>query len=249
MSDVSVADLFASPPASVGTFFKSNSAMVAEALGHTPLEFLLIDRQHGSPDLETIETIVRAGELNGLPSMVRIESENAGLFTNVLDLGAVGLVVPQVGSADEVDDLADAVRYSGGRSYAMSTRAGRFGNRDRDEYVDWVNEELALVPMIESKAGVEHVEEIAGHDDVTAIMVGPADLAMSHGYPIGDDRASAVVDEVFEAVRPLDCGFGLYVGSPDGIERYREEAAFLLYGSDVGMMSERFAETIPTGAE
>lgn len=244
MRSRSVSALFTSKPASIGTFFKSNSALVAEALGQSPLDFLLIDRQHASPGLETVESIVRAGELHGTPSIVRIEKQNAGLFTNLLDLGAVGLLIPQIGNVDEVEAIADAVRYDEGRSYAMSTRAGEFGTRNRDEYVDWVNEELAIVPQIESRAGVENVESIAGHDQVMGIMVGPADLAMSYDLPIGDERVSDIVDTVFDAVDDLECGFGMYVGSSTELEQYYEDTEFLLYGSDIGMMRSKFSESM-----
>ncbi|MCO8267150.1 aldolase/citrate lyase family protein [Haloferax sp. AB510] len=237
-------ELFAERPASVGTFFKSNSAMVAEALGHTPLDFLLIDRQHASPDLETMESVIRAGELNSLPSVVRIDKANQGLFVNILDLGAQGLMIPQTNTADEITEIADAIRYQGNRSYAMSTRAGRFGNRDREEYLEWVNNDLVLLPQIESPAGVKNVEEIASVDAVTSIMVGPADLALSHDLPIGDETVDEMVDEIFERVAPLDCGLGMYAGTPEDLNRYRSETEFLIFGSDVGTLTSRYSDTL-----
>lgn len=228
----------------VGTFFKSGSPAVAEVLGRTELDFLLIDRQHASPDLETIESLVRAADLTDLPVFVRLPDGNLDLVTNLLDAGVTGIVVPQVESAAGIRAVVEATRFSGTRSYAGSTRAGGFGSREYGEYVEWVENELVVVAMIETEPGLAAASEIAAEDGVSALMAGPADLALSLDVERGAPEHRDAIQQVRTTAADAGIGFGQYVGSASDLDEAGEESSFLLYSSDTGMLATHLGETL-----
>ena len=229
---------------SIGTILKSMSPNVAEALGYTDLDFLFVDRQHGSPVVERLESIVRAADLSRLPVITRIPREDYSMITYLLDVGVRGICVPQVESAETVREASSHVRYRDGRSLGTTTRAARFGAVPREEYIDYVDTELALLPMIETVAGVENAENITSMDEVTGVLVGPGDLAHAIGATFGDERHRRTIDELFDTAASNDCPVGIFVSSVEELERYRSRASLLVYGKDLEMVTSHVTEVL-----
>lgn len=236
-------ELFAERPTSVGTTLKSVAPNVAEALGHTPLDFLFVDRQHGSPVSEGLEHVVRAADVGGIPVLVRVPRDDLSMVTYTLDIGAAGVMLPQVEDLEFVRDAVRDVRYSAGRSIATTARAADFGARDREEYIEYVDEDVAFVPQIESVAGVEIADELTAMDAVDTVALGPGDLSRSLGVEPGSEAVDDAVEEVFEAAEANDCGVGTF-GGDDELERYGGRASFFVYGSDVSLLMSTFDERL-----
>lgn len=225
-----------SPP-SVGTFLKSGSPLIAEACGTTPLEFLVLDCQHANYDFDDLEHVLRAAELADLPVLVRPPVAHSEQLVNILDAGAHGLVLPQIETAEDVRTVVDAVTYRGSRSFAMSTRAGEFGSRDRSSYVDFVNDSLLVVPMVESATGLENVDDIVAVEGVDAVMVGPADLSQDCGFERGSTEFDDATEDVRAAAGAAGIGFGIYVGDPDDVSAETARSSFVVCGSEVSHMA------------
>ena len=236
----SIAEKIHAEGTAVGTTLKSTSPSIAEALGYTPLDFLFIDRQHGSPVYERLEEIVRAADVHDLPVLVRVPKDDLHLITYCLDIGVTGIMLPQTEDVDFVREAAEHVRYGDGRSLATTSRAAGFGSLDKDAYIDFVNEEVALIPQIESEAGAELVPELAEIEAVRSLAIGPGDLSYSMGVPAGSDEVLAVVDRLIDSATEHDCPIGSFVGTPEAIDRYAGRAAFLVYNSDVGLLTSHF---------
>lgn len=231
--------LLAADPA-VGTVLSSVSPALAEALGYTPLDFLFVDRQHGPPVTEGLEAIVRSADLTDTPVVVRVPRGDTSMITFLLDAGVRGIMLPQVADPAVVREASSHLRYGDGRSLASASRAARFGRVSKEDYADYVNDELALLPMIETEAGAAAVDEIAGMDEVTALAIGPGDLAWSLDVAMGSDAHRTAIDRIFEAGAANDCPVGIFVASPEDIDRYADRAAFVIYGSDVGILASHF---------
>jgi 4-hydroxy-2-oxoheptanedioate aldolase len=222
---------------SVGTLLKSSSVTVAEALSYTDLSFLLVDRQHGSPVLERLENVVRATDLNDLPVAVRVPRDDTSMITYLLDLGVRGIVLPQVETTDYVEEASSHVRYSDGRSLGSTTRAARFGEFE-GSYVDYVNDHLALFPMVESVAAVENAERLAAMEEVTALLVGPGDLAHSLGTEFWSDRHRDAIGRVFDAAEAQDCPAGIFVSTEEQLADVADRASFVVYGNDTAIVTD-----------
>lgn len=231
----------------MGTMVKTNSAVMAEGLGYTALDFLLIDRQHGSPIMEKLEAMIRAADLHDLPMVVRIPRDDTSLVTFLLDTGVRGIMVPQVEDPETVRAVSSHMRYADGRSLASYSRAARFGNIPKDRYAEYVNNELALLPMIETAAGLEAVEAIARMEEVTALTIGPGDLAWSLGVEFDSPDHRTAIDRIFAAGAAQDCPVGLFTPSSAHVERYRDRAAFMVYSSDLSIVSAHLEDVIGSG--
>jgi len=223
---------------SLGTVLKSGSPNMAEALGQTELDFLLIDRQHASPGLETIEHVIRAADLSELPVIVRLPRDSLGLVGNVLDAGAAGIMLPQTETVGEVERVLPKVRYDEGRSFSPNTRAGRFGTVDVDR--DVVDAGLAVIPQIETPRGLDNADDIVELDGVDNLAVGPLDLSLSLGIDRESDEFNATLDDLFDRARAAGCGIGTFVGTPAEIDAYRNRVTFLACGSDIGLVTAIF---------
>ena len=240
----SVVDAFEREEPAVGTTLKSVSPNVAEALGKTPLDFVLVDRQHGSPVFEDLEHVVRAADVNDLPVIVRVPTDDLSMITYFLDIGVAGVMLPQIEEPETVVEASSHVRFADGRSIATTSRAASFGAHDRQEYIDYVNEEVALLPQLESKGGVEVASEVAALDETTALAIGPGDLSKSLGASSGDEVVQDAIDEIFEAANEAGAGAGIFVGSPEDIDRYADVAKYVIYNSDVGLLMDHFDEVL-----
>lgn len=236
VSNESLANQLTDSPASLGTFLKSGSPNVAEALGQSELEFLVIDRQHAAMNVETIENVLRAADVTGKPTIVRIPEGRLDLVNTVLDAGANGLMIPQVETVERISRVNERARYSGDRSLSLGTRAGDFGYADRSEYETSV-QRLTILPQIETQGGTDVVEEIVDLEFVNSVMIGPGDLSRSLGLASKDNRLYERIDEIIEMVHAAGCGAGIWVSSKQDLNRYRNRVEYVVYRTDLSILT------------
>jgi 4-hydroxy-2-oxoheptanedioate aldolase len=243
-SPTSFVETLESDTFSIGTILKSMSVNMAEALSYTDISFLFVDRQHGSPVFTRLENIVRAADLNDLPVAVRVPRDDMSMITYFLDLGVRGIVLPQVESPDYVREVGSHVWYDHGRSLGTTTRAARFGDFERSEYIDYVNDHLALIPMVETTPGLENVEALAAMDDVTALLVGPGDLAHSLGTEFWSDTHLDAIGRVFDAAAANGVPAGIFVSTERQIADVKAHTSFVIYGKDIGIVTDHMDEVV-----
>lgn len=229
---------------SVGAMLKSMSVNMAEALSYTDTSFMFVDRQHGSPVFTRLENIIRAADMNDIPVAVRVPRDDVSMITYILDLGARGIILPQVESAEYVREASSHVWYDHGRSLGTTTRAARFGDIERSEYIDYVNEHVALIPMIETTTGLENVEALAAMDEVTALLVGPGDLAHSLDMEFWSDSHLDAISSVFDAAATNGIPAGIFVSNKRQIRDVKEDTSFIIYGKDVGIVTDHMDEVV-----
>lgn len=240
----SVRDAFESDEPAIGTTLKSVSPNIAEALGKTPLDFIFVDRQHGSPVYEGLEHVVRAADINDLPVVVRVPTNDMSRITYLLDIGVAGIMLPQIEDTETVVEAGTHTRFKDGRSIATTSRAADFGAQSSERYVEYVDEDVALLPQLESETGVGIAEDVAGLDETTAVAIGPGDLSVSLDASPGDPVVESAIDDVFAAADRAGTGAGIFVGDPAGIEKYRDDAAFIIYNSDVVLLMDHFDDVL-----
>ncbi|MDP2856618.1 MAG: aldolase/citrate lyase family protein [Bacillota bacterium] len=197
----------------IGTFLNVPSPNVVEMIGYAGLDFVIIDSEHGRPDRETMENMVRACEVSGTTAIIRIPNvDDRTHYIHALDSGAMGVQVPMI----ESGELAEAaVRFSkyhprGIRGLAGG-RATKYGAIPTTEYVKQANEQTMVIAQIETVQGCKAAEEIAAVDGVDVVFIGPSDLSQSMGVPGQQAHPDVrkMIDEVtariIAAGKPVGC--------------------------------------------
>ncbi|MDP8922955.1 MAG: aldolase/citrate lyase family protein [Chloroflexota bacterium] len=214
------------------------SALAAEALAHSGIDFILLDRQHGSyGDDSTIASLVAMAAGPAIP-MARVARNDYTLIGRLLDDGMLGIVVPMVHTREEAEAAASACRLPpvGTRSWGWG-RARLYG----DDYPDTINDQLFVAVQIESIQAVENCEAIMSVPGVDGCWTGPADLALSMGIDPRrqgeDDRHARALEKIIEACKNTGKIPGIAAGDPaNGKQRAEQGFQFIVAGSDLGFM-------------
>jgi 4-hydroxy-2-oxoheptanedioate aldolase len=185
----------------LGTFLEIPSPQLVEILGLAGFDFVIIDREHGSIDLAQTEGLIRACLSTDISPMVRVAQCDPVLIRQPLDMGAVGVHVPQVAS---VESAALAVRSSrfhpcGERGIQPFVRAASYRAHPTAEYLAQTAEDTAMVFHIEGKQGIEAVDGILALEGTDVVFIGPYDLSQSLGMP-GEVEHPLVREAMVEVV-------------------------------------------------
>lgn len=179
----------------LGTFVKTASPHIIEVLGTTKLDFACVDAEHAPFDRATLDLMVMAGRAAQLAIFIRIAEVNPAIVLSALDIGAAGLLVPHVDSAEQAREVVAMARYQGGtRGYSSSPRFAAYGSLGMKEALR-VGDQAQIICQIECEAAVEQAEAIAAVPGVAGLFVGRADLALSMGLDSPRD------ERVLEATR------------------------------------------------
>jgi 4-hydroxy-2-oxoheptanedioate aldolase len=225
-----------------GTFVKSRDPSTTEALAAGGLDFVIADLEHSSLSVPDVEAIARAGAAWNLPVLARIPSAQLGLIGALLDVGAAGIQVSDVTSAELARQAEAAAHYPprGQRSLSLATRAGSFGVIPAAGHIAASNWETVLIGQIESVEGLAALPDIIAAEAFNALFIGPADLSLSLGHP-GDLGHPAVAGALAKtAATIVDSGtrFGIACGTPAAAAEWAARGATLLaISSDVGLLA------------
>jgi 4-hydroxy-2-oxoheptanedioate aldolase len=160
-------------------------------------EWIGIDVQHGDLDLADVAPLAR---VSPVPVLVRLASHDEAQLARVLDTGVDGVIVPAVESAAQAGQLVQAACFPPrGRRSQGPARVSLLGPRDQP----------LLLPMVETRAGLDHLDDILGVDGVDGIFVGPYDLALSLGQ---QSVLEGAVVSAIESVIGRTCGRGRITG-------------------------------------
>ncbi len=162
------------------------SPQIVEMIGALGFDWVLIDCEHGTIDVESVELLVMAAEASGITPIVRPPSRDPVDILRVLDRGAMGVQVPHVNTAEDAKAVIEAVKYHplGKRGLAASTRAGNYGiGLTAAEYVAQVNRETLICVQLEEGEALRNLNELLKVEGIDVFFVGPSDLAQSMGFP------------------------------------------------------------------
>lgn len=191
-------------------------AFAAELMCVAGVDYVCIDQQHGLVDYKDMLGMLRAIEGRGTVPLTRVPANDAWIIGKALDAGVQGVVVPLVSNGADAAKAVAACRYApkGVRSYGPVRSTMTMNSRDTAVLGDSV---LCFV-MVETREGVERVEEIAATPGLDGIYIGPADLALGLGLPPDLDKQEpehvSAVERILAAckrhriVPGIQCGSG-----------------------------------------
>ena len=213
----------------------------AEICAGAGFDWLVIDGEHAPNDLPLMLSQLQVLAAYDVAPVVRVPIGETWLIKQVLDLGAQTVLVPMVDSATQARELVRAMRYppQGVRGVGAGlARASGFSRRPG--YLASANDQACLLVQVESRAGLDAIEEIAALDGVDGIFIGPADLAADMGHlanPGAPEVRAAVLDGIARIAR-AGCAPGLLTADRGFAQECLEAGAvFVALGSDVGLLS------------
>jgi len=166
----------------MGLFVNSHSPTVAEQLAHSGYDWLLIDTQHGPMGYEKLSAMLSGVASGGAKSIVRVGGyDDRPGIQQALDLGADGVLIPYINSAEEARQAVSCAKYP-----TVGTRSVYFPQRSMDKagllgYAGTWNNEGIVALQVETASCIEHMAEIAAVPGVDILFLGQNDLCMSMG--------------------------------------------------------------------
>jgi 2-keto-3-deoxy-L-rhamnonate aldolase RhmA len=200
----------------IGAFSDLGSSLAAELLGLAGFDWVVLDLEHGSATEADLLGLLHAVGTTPMTALVRPQSAERLRVGRALDLGAAGIMLPQLQSATEVREAVRYLRYppTGVRGVALRTRGADMGALAHPDVARVVNERVVGIVQIESPGTVSDADEIAALEAVDVLFVGPSDLSHALGVP-GRFDAPSYLDAIRSVVAAC--------------QRHGKEAGILLY--------------------
>ena len=234
-----------------GGWLSIPSSFSAEAMAHQGFDYLCIDMQHGTIGYQVAVTMLQAISTTETTPFVRVPWNEPGIIGKMLDAGAYGVIIPMVNSRAEAEAAVGACRYApqGFRSYGPG-RATYYAGSD---YGQHANEQIACVPMIETKGAVERLDEILSVPGIDAVYVGPSDLSVTLGLPPAMDHDDASFVEaksrIVEACRKHGATPGIHGNAALAAKNAEAGFQMLTISSDTNVLVSGSASDLRSARE
>ena len=186
-----------------GCWISLGSHTAAEICASAGFDWVLIDTEHAPNDVPQVMHLLQAVAAYPSPVMVRAFWNDTVLIKRLLDMGVQSILIPNVQTVEEAKQAVDAVRYPprGVRGVSTNSRSNRFG-RIKD-YFKHADNEVCLMVQLETRKGVENLEQIAAVDGIDGLFIGPQDLAADLGH-LGDAGHADVREAMGDAIQRID---------------------------------------------
>jgi 4-hydroxy-2-oxoheptanedioate aldolase len=222
----------------IGAGARLGDPLAAELLALAGYDFIMVDDQHGAWDDTKAMAAFRSILLAGSVPMVRVRHNDFAAIGNMLDRGAIGIVVPLVNTREDAERAAEACRYPprGGRSEGPFG-CGIYG----PDYHSWADDQVLLMVQIETIQAVENAAEILSVEGVDGCWIGPADMAASMGTAQGTPEHEEAVQRALRACLSEGKIPG-YACGHDARARIAEGFLYIRSGADETYMLESARE-------
>ena len=171
---------------SIGTFmFEFNTTGIGRIASEAGAEFAIFDMEHTGWSVESIRMLIATTRSTEMVPYVRVPTTEYDFIARVLDMGAMGIVVPMVENAEQARTIVASAKYPpmGRRGAAFGVAHDDYGGGDIVEKIHSANRETHLIAQIETAMGVRNADEIAAVEGIDVLWIGHFDLTNSLGIP------------------------------------------------------------------
>ena len=237
---ISLRKKIAKKPPLVGTVVTLPSPEIAEIFCSAGFDWLFIDLEHSAMGIRDAQAIIQAAGPQ-IPCVIRVPLNDETWIKKSLDIGASGIIVPQIQSAEEA---ARAVRWckyppEGSRSVGIA-RAQGYGTHFKT-YVDSANTETAVILQIEHINAIHNIESIVKIPGIDCLLIGPYDLSasMSKTGQVNDPEIRDAISTVKTCADAADIPTGIFGTSPEAVRPYIDDGFRLIaIGIDTMMLGD-----------
>ncbi|MGC6536011.1 MAG: HpcH/HpaI aldolase family protein [Candidatus Puniceispirillaceae bacterium] len=225
MRNNKIRTLWAEKKTALCGWMATDSTLLAETIGVSGVDAVTVDLQHGAADLHNLMPLMQAISATPAVPLVRLPGNVPEVIMKALDFGAYGVICPLINSSDEAAAFVRATRYppQGDRSFATA----RVFNYAGADYFYHANDEIIKLAMIETKEGLENLDEIVNVEGLDGIFIGPTDLAIALGLRPGPEGAHPELEEAIAKILAATKAAGKYCSifcsGGAGAKRRRDE--------------------------
>lgn len=218
-------------------------------LENAGLDFVLIDTEHSAFSTSEIADLVAWFRATDIAVFVRVPQVQYHWVARTLDLGAMGIMIPNVKNAAEAKAIVDAAKYAplGRRGVIMGNANTDFQTLSPADFLMEANRNTTVICQIESVEGVENLEAIAGTPGVDVLWVGHFDLTQSMGIPgqFHDPRFLEALGKVVACARRHGLGAGIQPGSLTQAEEWMKIGFNVIsYSGDYSVYTTALAHAV-----
>jgi 4-hydroxy-2-oxoheptanedioate aldolase len=229
----------------IGTLISLPSPEICELLANVGYDWLFIDAEHGAFNPQQAQSMLQAA--SPTPCVIRVPVGEAVWLKKALDIGAAGIIVPQVHNSAQAKEIIQHCKYApaGDRGIGIG-RAHKYGI-DFERYLEKANEETAVILQAESCEAVDNIHDIAKLKGVDAILIGPYDLSASMGMPgeINHPLVQSAIDKILSVCQDANVSVGFFGVSAEAVLPYKEKGFTLLtVGVDTTFLIKSASETL-----
>jgi 4-hydroxy-2-oxoheptanedioate aldolase len=198
------------------------SSFSAEVMAHQGFDSITIDMQHGLVDYQVAVTMLQAISTTPAIPLARVPWNDPARLMKILDAGSYGVICPMINNPADAESLVRACKYPprGFRSFGpiRAKYYGGGGTHGGGDYHEFADEETLVIPQIETREAIENLDRILETAGISAIYVGPSDLAMALGsQPRKGQSDPAVVEaraSILAAAKRHGIPAGIHTNSP-----------------------------------
>jgi 2-dehydro-3-deoxyglucarate aldolase len=212
----------------IGTMITLASAETTEVLASVGFDWFFLDNEHSPLEAPHLQRIIQAA--GSTPCIVRVSHSAEVPIKKALDIGAAGIIAPQVNSAEQAAQVVSWAKYAplGTRGVGIG-RAHGYGLKFQ-EYVNSANDDVAVVVQAEHVDAVNHIEAIVQGPGVDAVLIGPYDLSASLGRlgEVTHPEVVAAIDRVTQACHAAHMPLGIFGLSVQAVQPYIDRGYSLI---------------------
>ncbi len=221
----------------IGSWIMINSPVSVEVMALAGFEWLVIDTEHTSIDLESTENLIRAIQANNMSALVRVSKNEEVAIKKALDMGADGIIVPMVCTKKDALEVIEYAKYppEGKRGIGLY-RASKYG-KNFEGYKKFVRDNLVIIVQIEHIEAVDNLDDILKVKGIDGTLIGPYDLSGSIGVPGKFDniKVKQAIKKILNICKKnkIPSGFHVVDTEPKKMKaKIDQGCTFLAYGID-----------------
>lgn len=192
------------------------SVDISKILQNCGFDFFIVDCEHGAFTTREVANIIAVARGIGMPALVRIPEMRREHALKFMEMGASGLLLPNTETAEQAKMLVDCTKYAplGHRGVSLSRPHTDFKKVSGASYMPQANDETILMCQIESRKGVENVEQIIAVEGIDVAFIGPNDMSQDYGILGQFDHPEIVA--AFEKIIAAAAANGKWAGAHFG---------------------------------
>lgn len=212
------------------------SVRVAEMFAATGFDYVMVDLLHSHFSKEGATNAIRSLARSGGPCPIgRVANNDPGEINELLDAGAMGIIVPMVGSAAEASRAVEAAYYPPIGKRSKGSPAAVFYGSD---YYGRINEALDLIVMIETPEAAANAPEILAVEGVSGCLIGAGDLSFIMQETGRSAEFGPLVERIIAVGRAEGIPMGISVNSPEDLQHWWTKGAdFFLASHDMAVLN------------